>query len=200
MKISPLDIKKQEFGVKFRGYAPDEVNAYLDMIASELEETLRKNLELEQKLTSLQERVNSYSRMESVLHETLVTSQRAAEETKASAERKAEAVIAEANLNAQRIANETNEKLVRVQKEISELSHQRDSLVISFRSMLQTQIALLDNIEKQHKAGPEFVPAKKKTDLSDDELEAIVDEFERKLAAEKTVERKDETGRRIDGN
>ncbi len=152
MKISPLDIKKQEFAVKFRGYSPDEVHAYLDMISAELEDALRKNLELEQKVASQQERLTSYSRMETVLHETLVTTQKAAEETKVAAERKAEAIIAEANLAAQRITNETNEKLVKIQREIVELTNQKDSLLVSFRSLLETQLSLLDSMEKRQKS------------------------------------------------
>jgi cell division initiation protein len=185
VKISPLDIKKQDFGVKFRGYAPDEVHAYLDMIASELEDALRKNLELDQKAASLQERVNHYSRMEAVLHETLVTSQRAAEETRAAAERKAEVIIAEANIMAQRIKTETNEKLLQIQKEIDDLANQKNTMIVSFRSLLETELSLLDNLEKRHLSGGERNPIKKKADLSDAELEAIVDEFERKLASEK---------------
>jgi cell division initiation protein len=185
VKISPLDIKKQEFGVKFRGYSPDEVHAYLDMIASELEDALRKNLELEQKLVSLQERVNSYSRMETVLHETLVTSQRAAEETKVAAERKANAIVAEANLVAQRIMTDKNEKLVKIQREIDDLANQKNALLISFRSLLETELSLLDKMEKQNPGREERNPVRKKADLSDEELEAIVDEFERKLASEK---------------
>jgi cell division initiation protein len=201
VKISPLDIKKQEFAVKFRGYSPDEVHAYLDMISAELEDALRKNLELEQKVASQQERLTSYSRMETVLHETLVTTQKAAEETKLSAERKAEAIIAEANLAAQRITNETNEKLVKIQREIVDLTNQKDSLLMSFRSLLETQLSLLDSMEKRQKSSEEFVPLKKKNDLSDDELEAIVDEFERKLASDKGNNRQADSGpRRNDGH
>jgi cell division initiation protein len=199
VKISPLDIKKQEFGVKFRGYSPDEVHAYLDMIASELEDALRKNLELEQKSASLQERLNSYNRMEAVLHETLVTSQKAAEETKAAAERKAEAIVAEANVKAQKITVETSEKLVKIQKEITDLTSQKNTLVVSFRSLLETELSLLDRLEKLNPGGVELNPIKRKADLSDEELEAIVDDFERKLASEKqqgdsglTERRKDE--------
>ena len=42
MKLSPLDIKKQEFGKKFKGFSPDEVNSFLDMIADEMEDLLKK--------------------------------------------------------------------------------------------------------------------------------------------------------------
>lgn len=191
MKITPLDIKKQEFGVKFRGYSPEEVHSYLDMIALELEEALRKNLELEQKVSGMQERLNSYGRMETILQETLLTTQRAAEETRTTAEKKAEATLNEARLAAQRLTAETNEKLVKIQKEISDLAHQRDSFRVNFRSLLESQASLLDMMEKRADGkSEEFAPIKKKADLSDAELEEIVDEFERKLAADRDVYRR----------
>jgi cell division initiation protein len=181
MKISPLDIKKQEFAVKFRGYSPDEVHSYLEMVAEEYDEAIRKTRELEQKIGLLEERLDSYKRMESVLQETLITTQRTAEETKANAEKKAQTLIAEAKLEAQRINNETNERLAKVQREIADLTTQRDSFAVSFRSLLESQISLLDLIEKKSVAKEEAAPIKRKVDLSDEELEKIVSEFERKI-------------------
>ena len=120
MKISPLDVKRQEFAVKFRGYSPDEVNAYLEMVAEELENTTKRNLELEQKVTALEERVNSYTHMETILKETLVNTQRNAEETRATAEKRAEATITEARLKAEQIQLETKERLVKIQRQIAD--------------------------------------------------------------------------------
>ncbi|MFQ5630060.1 MAG: DivIVA domain-containing protein, partial [bacterium] len=45
MKLTPLDIKKQEFKKNLRGYDPIEVDAFLEMVANEFESLLReKNL------------------------------------------------------------------------------------------------------------------------------------------------------------
>ena len=197
MKITPLDMKKQEFAVKFRGYAPEEVHSYLEMAASELEDALRKNLELEQKINMLEERLGSYTRMETVLQETLLTTQKTAEETKATAEKKAQAMIAEAQLMAQKIAGEVNEKLVAVQREIADLHNQKESFSINLRSLLETQLSLLEMAEKRMEARQETPIAsqiKRKAELSDAELEQIVDEFERKLADDKGGSRKPNNG------
>jgi len=194
VKISPLDIKKQEFAVKFRGYNPDEVHAYLEMVASELEDTLKKNLELDQKITMLEERLASYTRMETILQETLLTTQRTAEETKASAEKKAQSLVIEAQLNAQRVTNEANEKLMAVQREIADLANQRDSFSVSFRSLLETQLSLLELLDKKRDTQTEIAPIRKKADMTDAELEQIVDEFERKLADDKIGTRKGISG------
>jgi cell division initiation protein len=197
VKITPLDIKKQEFAVKFRGYAPEEVHSYLEMAASELEDALKKNLELEQRMAMLEERLASYTRMETILQETLLTTQKAAEETKAMAEKKAQALIAEAQLMAQKIAGEANERLVAIQREIADLKNQKESFSISLRSLLETQLSLLEMAEKRLDARQEVSapsPIKRKAEMSDAELEQIVDEFERKLADDKNGSRKPNTG------
>lgn len=181
MKISPLDIKKQEFAKKFRGYSPDEVHSYLEMVAVEYEDMIRKSRDLEQKVGMLEERLDHYKRMENVLQETLITTQRAAEETKAAAEKRAKTIISEAKMEAQRIANENNEKLGKVRRDIADLTNQRDSFAVSFRSLLESQISLLNILEKKGTTREEVVPARRKADLSDEELDNIVNEFERKI-------------------
>jgi cell division initiation protein len=181
VKISPLDIKKQEFAKKFRGYSPDEVHSYLEMVAVEYEDMIRKSRDLEQKVGMLEERLDHYKRMENVLQETLITTQRAAEETKAAAEKRAQTIISEAKMEAQRIANENNEKLGKVRRDIADLTNQRDSFAVSFRSLLESQISLLNILEKKGTTREEVVPARRKADLSDEELDNIVNEFERKI-------------------
>jgi cell division initiation protein len=194
VKISPLDIKRQEFAVKFRGYSPDEVHAYLEMVAAELEDVSRRNLELEQKVNALEERVASYTRMETLLKETLVNTQRTAEETKAMAEKKAEALINDARLKVDKLQAETRERLVNIQREITDLKNQRDSFIVSFKSLLETQSALLEQIERREmtrqEQATEYTPIRKKADLSDEELDKVVDEFERKLANDKKNEKR----------
>jgi len=43
MKLSPLDIKKQEFSRAFRGYSVEEVQAFLDTLARQVEEMSEVN-------------------------------------------------------------------------------------------------------------------------------------------------------------
>lgn len=182
MKITPLEIKKQEFSKVFRGYSPDEVHSYLEMIAGELEGALKKNLELEGKLSSLEDKLTNYTRIENVLQDTLVTTQKSAEEVKAVAEQKARSITDQARVRAERILAEANERLLEIQREIADLKHQRRAFIVNFRSLLETQRALLENIDKRAGGKVDFSPVKMKTDLNDDELEKVVSEFEQELS------------------
>ena len=181
MKITPLDIKKQEFGTKFRGYSTEEVNSYLQMVAEEFEETLRKNLEFEEKMSSLEGRLSSYTKLENILQDTLVTSQKSAEELKSSAEQKAKTITDEARVKADRLLSDARSELTDIRREIEDLRHQRDGFVISFKSLLETQHAMLEIIRKKGEKGSEFSPIRMRADLSDDDLERVVSEFEKEL-------------------
>ncbi len=182
MKITPLEIKKQEFGRAFRGYSPDEVHSYLEMVAEELEDALKKNLELEESLSSLKDKLTNYTRIETVLQDTLMTTQKSAEEIKAVAEQKAKSITDGARVKADRILVEANERLLVIRREIADLKHQREAFIVSFKSLLETQHALMENIEKEAKGERDYSPVKMKADLSEDQLEKVVNEFKEQLS------------------
>lgn len=181
MKITPLDIKKQEFSRKFRGYSADEVDSYLRMVADELEETLRKSLELEETISSLQGRLSSYTKLENVLQDTLVTSQKSAEDLKAAAEQRAKAIVDEARVQAERMLSEARSKLVDVRREMEDLKHQRDTFIVSFKSLLETQHSMLDIIRRKGEKGSEYSPIPMRSDLSDEDMTRVANEFEKEL-------------------
>lgn len=182
MKITPLEIKKQEFGKAFRGYSSDEVHSYLEMIAEELENALKGNLELEEKVTSLKEKLANYTRIETVLQDTLMTTQKSAEEIKTIAEQKAKSITDGARVRADRILADANERLLKIQREVADLKHQREAFIVSFKSLLETQRALLENIDRGANSKRDYSPVRMKADLSEDQLEKVVNEFEEQLA------------------
>ena len=179
MKLSPLDIKKQEFGKKFRGYSRDEVISFLDMVADEMQDLLKKNLELDTKVKSLEEKLANYTKIENVLQDTLLTTQKSAEETKSAAEIKAKNIIDGARVGAERIMGDAREELLKVQRDIEDLKNQKDSFVVNFKSLLAAQRSLLELVEKRELEKKGFLRIKMKPDLTEEDLERVVDDFER---------------------
>lgn len=182
MKITPLDIKKQEFARKFRGYSREEVQSYLENIANEFEAVLKKNLALEEKLSSLEVRLSSYTGMENVLQDTLVTTQKSAEELKAAAQRKAKAVIDEARVAANRLMADARADLLKVQREVEDLKNQKARFIVEFKSLLDTQHAMLDIIRKKGEKGSDFEPVRMRPDITDEELNRVVNEFQKEIS------------------
>src|SRR5439155_1306273 len=91
MRISPLDIRQQQFTVKMlRGFDPHEVDAFLDDVAEDYEAVLRENALLKEQLITLEERSRGVADREKAIQDTLVATQRLGDEMKAAARRVAE--------------------------------------------------------------------------------------------------------------
>ena len=80
--LTPIDIQKQEFDVKFRGYNADEVDNFLDLVGSDYEKLYKENLELKQQLKTFSKEIENYRAMENSLKESIVLAQTAADDVK----------------------------------------------------------------------------------------------------------------------
>ena len=77
MKLTPLDIRKQEFKKIMRGYDPVEVDTFLDMVASDLEEALKQQKESRERIIELETQLKDYRQIEKTLQQTLLQAQEA---------------------------------------------------------------------------------------------------------------------------
>lgn len=107
MRISPQDIRQQQFTVKmFRGFDPQEVDAFLEDVADDYETLLKECQLLREQLATQEERQRGVSELEKALQDTLVTSQRLADEVKAAARREADELRSAATHEAELIVRE----------------------------------------------------------------------------------------------
>lgn len=179
MNITPLDIKKQDFVTSFRGFNKAEVISFLEMVSQEMENLIRENLELKEKLQRASEKLASYSKIESALQNTLVASQETAEEMKNAAQDKAELIIREANAKAKELIDEAYDKLADLRREYSSLKNQKAAFLVNLRSLLESQLKLLELTEKQSEETGQTLTIKKKTELSETDVDRLVEEFTR---------------------
>ena len=94
MRITPMDIRQQQFTVRmFRGFDVQEVDTFLEDVADDYEAMLKENTLLKEHLQALEERTRGLEQRERMLQETLVTTQRLIEEMKDKARREAQLVI-----------------------------------------------------------------------------------------------------------
>ena len=72
MKLTPLDIRKQEFKKVLRGYDTVEVDTFMDMMANEFEEVLRLQKEMRDRVIELEVQLKDYRQIEKSLQQTLL--------------------------------------------------------------------------------------------------------------------------------
>jgi cell division initiation protein len=143
MPLTPLDIHNKEFGRSFRGYDEDQVNEFLDQVIKDYEALIRENKELQNQVTTLQERLDHFSNIEETLSKTIIVAQEAADEVKNNAKKEAQLILKEAEKNADRIINESLTRSRRIALEIEELKKQASVYRTRFRTLVEAQLELL---------------------------------------------------------
>ena len=145
MRISATDIRQQQFAVRlFRGFDPQEVDAFLEEMADDVEELTRENALLKEQLVMAEEKSRGVEGREKTLQETLVTTQKIAEEFKENARREAELVLREAHLRAEKFMQDAREEHAKLSAEINTLRRLRRQLGEEIMSTLATHKRLAE--------------------------------------------------------
>lgn len=147
MKITPLDIRRQEFNRKVRGLDPDEIETFLEMVADEYETVIRENNSLKDRIRDLDSQVASFREMEKTLQDTIVTAQKARDEAKSDAHKEAEFIVREAELKAERWIEEARQEVMALKRELATLRSYKASFIVKMRGLLNSQSELLKVLE-----------------------------------------------------
>jgi cell division initiation protein len=144
MKISPMDIQRQTFTQKFRGFDREEVRTYLALVAEEVAALQREHDSLAQKVQSLQYVVDEAKEREVILKNTLLTAQKASEEIRENARKQAESQVKEAELQADRLVELAQSRAHEVERGILDLRGHRAALRTDIRAFITRLTHLLD--------------------------------------------------------
>lgn len=153
MNITPLDIRKQEFGRKMRGYDPEEVQGFLERVASALEEANATIATLEERMKESESRLGHYRLIEQNLQDAAVTVQKSLDETKRLAEKEAELIVREAHSRAEKEAEALQIRIQRLQSDIGTLEMQRTNFLVRLRAVVHSQSDLIEAMELEASLG-----------------------------------------------
>ncbi len=142
--ITPLDIKKHDFPIVWRGYDPGEVRAVLDSVAHDFEELVRQNVHLSERLKVAEERLNHYRLIEKTLQDAAITMQTTLEEKVRSADKEAELVIQQARQRANEELGDYRTRVGELRGEIHMLENQKKQFFYRLRGLLKSQTQLLE--------------------------------------------------------
>ena len=143
-RLTAMDVEKQEFRQKVRGYAQDEVRLFLRSVAEEMQRLNLRNAELEEDTGRLRDQVREIREREQTLQETLVSAQRMAEEMKERATHESEMVLREARIKAERTLEQAQDQLARIEGEIQRTKLERDAFENRLRSAVEDHLSMLE--------------------------------------------------------
>jgi cell division initiation protein len=144
MKITPLDITRREFRRVMRGWDPDEVKAFLEGVADELELAVKEAAGREERIQKFEAQVAGYQEREETLRKTLYSAQHLTEQLKETAKREADLIRKEAELQAARLLEQAHQQVGELQAQIADLKRQKQVFEARLRAALKLHLDLLE--------------------------------------------------------
>lgn len=147
MRITPLDVRKQEFRKAVRGFDCDEVRAFLSTLADEYETVLVDNKQIRDMIMEQEDKIQEYQGMERNLRDTLMTAERVMQETRDNASKKGDLIIQDAEMKARQVLEECRLRTEELRREIMSLRKEKESYLGRFKSLAEAQIKFVDTHE-----------------------------------------------------
>jgi cell division initiation protein len=152
MKVTPLEIRQQEFPLRFRGLDPAEVDKFLELVASDMEDLIRENARLREALAKKDQELQRMQQGEDELKKALTAIQQIREDWVGRAEKQAEQVLMESELKAKQLQVEAERQVESLQHDVQELKRQKHQLVSAMRHILEEYHRLLEAMEEDGEA------------------------------------------------
>ncbi|MFQ6672326.1 MAG: DivIVA domain-containing protein [Candidatus Tectimicrobiota bacterium] len=144
MKLTPLEIRQQRFHVKFRGFDPQEVDTFLEMVADEFEDLLQASEAARHEVRRLQKEVQSLRQETQRLREVLKAAEGAKSQTIEALRGEAAEARAQAAREAQAIVEAGRREQAKAQQAVEAFVEKRRQMLTQLRNLLESQLRLLE--------------------------------------------------------
>ena len=145
--LTPLDIRRYDFGSALRGYDRARVDQFREQAANEVERLARQCQALEGKAQGFHEQLRAFRERDKAINEALISAQQLRAEVREQAEREAQLILREARAEAERIVANATAESRKVQGDLETLVRQRRAYLSQLRTMVERQLADIEAAE-----------------------------------------------------
>lgn len=158
-RLTPVDVRAQEFSRAAWGYGAAGVEDFRERVAEEMERLARERVTIEERLHNFREQLKSLREREKAINDAVMMAQELREGTKRAAQQEAELIIREAHAKAENVVQESRATEAALRQDIEEAQHQFTSYLAAFRRLLDRHLAEVDVLEAHERDGspPEAV-------------------------------------------
>ena len=146
MRITPLDLQSHRFRRRLAGYAQEEVDDFLRLVAEDYEATLREAEAQREQVARLEQRVEELAVNEQILQETIITAQKLSEDLKRTAMKEAEVIVSEAEVKGEKILDAAHRRAAKLAEDIREMQQLKTRLSTAVRAAIDTHLGLLEGL------------------------------------------------------
>lgn len=145
--LTPLDIRRFDFGSAIRGYDKARVDQFRDEVAREVERLVKQSQELDAKARGFHEQLRAFRERDKAINEALVSAQQLRAEVREQADREAQLILREARAEADKLVEQAKADARRVQSDLELLVRQRRSYLAQLRTLIERQLADVEAAE-----------------------------------------------------
>jgi len=184
MDLSPNDIRNYEFPNQMRGYSKEEVDNFLDQVASALETAKQENLKLSMEAESLKSQLSGLKQFEDTIKSAAIDARRNADMTIATAKQEAEMILSKAKGDTESILANKTRDVSDIENQITRLGLTRKSYLSKIRTLVQSHLEMIDDIESDVSRPAEqgeqsdAISITQSTDVTTEQRESLANEPE----------------------
>ena len=140
--LTPLDVRKKkgDFAKGLRGYDPPSVDQFLELVADRMEELVRDNAALSERVSQIAASLSAYRDREQAMNEALVAAQQLREDVRNQSNRESESVLREARVEADRIIADARRTAHEAAEATRRVYAARARFLRSYRAFLERQV------------------------------------------------------------
>jgi cell division initiation protein len=143
-------IRKKEFHIVFKGYKPEEVDKFLDIVSVEFDRLIRKSKELQESLDKLKfESSEEETDIKKIIQDALVSAHRVAEEIKSQAKKEAEEIIERRKSEEERSLSDAQVKKLQLEESMIILQSKYEEFKGKVRRMLDDVGQFIEKAETE---------------------------------------------------
>jgi len=143
-------IRKKEFHIVFKGYKPEEVDKFLDIVSVEFDRLIRRNKELQESLDRLKfESSGEETDIKKIIQDALVSAHKVAEEIKSQAKKEAEEIIERRKSEEERSLSDAQVKKLQLEESMIILQSKYDEFKGKIRRMLDDVSQFIEKAETE---------------------------------------------------
>jgi DivIVA domain-containing protein len=158
--LTPLDVRRFDFGSALRGYDKTRVEHFRQQVAEELARLVKQSHELEAKARGFHEQLRAFRERDKALNEALISAQQLRAEIREQADREAQLILREARAEAERLVDNAYAEVRKVEADLEQLVRQRRAYLAHLRTMVERHLAEVEAAEASPNSSPPGSPEK----------------------------------------
>ncbi|SHJ50638.1 cell division initiation protein [Anaerocolumna jejuensis DSM 15929] len=142
--ITPVELQSKNFKSGI-GYDKKDVDNFVSELQKNYETMYKENMELNDKINTLNEGINYYKSIEKTLQKALLLAEQAAEDTKEAARKQAKAIEEEASGKASLLISESYKEVLHLKQQTIKLVQQYEAYKAQFKHLAAAQAEMLES-------------------------------------------------------